>query len=215
MKRVPYARARSLYAPIIRLAPFLVLLCLCDCAVTPPRNPDDICAIFREKRHWYHVAVKQETKWGISPAVPMSILYQESGFHRDLHTQRTYFLWVIPWGYVTSAYGYPQAETGVWRDYEKRVGDSADREDFADSIDFVNWYITTTSHQNRVPVTNAYAQYLNYHEGWYSYRARTYLRKPWLMSIAHKVNDRARRYARQYAACKQSLRDRGFWNWLF
>lgn len=117
-----------------------LVLVITGCATAPPAHPDDICSVLREKRHWYHVALRQERKWGVPFSGPMSFMYQESGFHSDLHTRRTYFLGFIPWGHVTTAYGYPQAKTDMWRDYERATGESASRENFADSLNFINWY---------------------------------------------------------------------------
>lgn len=193
----------------------LVPLSLAACTPAPPAHPDDICSVFHEKRGWYHAALRQEKKWNVPFSVPMAIMYQESGYHSNLHTKRTYILWFIPWGYVTTAYGYPQAKTDIWQDYQKATDTSASRENFADSLDFINWYVTNTRKQNRVPVTDGMRQYLAYHEGWGGYRKRSYASKGWLMTVARKVGARANVYAAQYASCENDLKDKGFWSWLF
>ena len=42
----------------------------------------------------------------------------------------------------SSAYGYAQALEGTWDDYRKDTGRrGADRDDFADSSDFIGWYM--------------------------------------------------------------------------
>ncbi|AOX17445.1 transglycosylase SLT domain-containing protein [Kozakia baliensis] len=188
---------------------------LTGCATPPPAHPGDICSVFHEKRHWYHVALRQERKWGVPFSGPMAIMYQESGFHSGLHTKRTYFLGFIPWGYVTTAYGYPQAKTNIWREYERATDNDGSRENFADSLDFMNWYMVNTRRQDGVPVTNTFAQYLAYHEGWGGYRARSYRRKPGLTAISMRVARRAEIYAAQFRGCAESLKDKGFWSWLF
>nr|WP_199897593.1 hypothetical protein [Asaia platycodi] len=142
----------------------LTALLLSACTPAPPAHPDDICSVFHEKRSWYHAALREEKKWNVPFSVPMAIMYQESGFHSNLHTKRTYILWFIPWGYITTAYGYPQAKTDIWQDYEKASDTSASRENFADSLDFINWYVTNTKKQAKVPVTDGMRQYLAYHE---------------------------------------------------
>lgn len=196
----------------------LVLLAeLAACATAPPSHPGNLCAIYREKRGWYHTAMRQEEKWNIPSSVPMAIMNQESSFRSNVHTRRTHILWVIPWGYVSTAYGYSQAKTDVWRDYERRTGVSGSRDNFADALNFMNWYITNTRRINHVPVTDGTRQYFAYHEGWGGYRRRSYTSKAWLVDVAHKVGRRADLYRRQFEACRDSLKG-GFWenlwNWL-
>ncbi|WP_454689344.1 transglycosylase SLT domain-containing protein [Achromobacter aloeverae] len=192
-----------------------VLGALAGCATSPPRNPDDICAIFREKDDWYDAAVSTQKKWGVPVQVPFAILYQESGFREDAKPPRDYLLWIIPWGRVSSAYGYAQAKDEAWDDYVRENSRwFAHRDDFGDALDFMGWYIAKTRRLNGVATSDAYGQYLNYHEGWGGYRAGTYRKKAWLMATSRKVQARAERYRAQYAACKKDL-DRGFWDFLF
>ena len=42
---------------MIRLLPPTLLLTLAGCATAPPSNPDNICAIFREKPEWHDAAL--------------------------------------------------------------------------------------------------------------------------------------------------------------
>jgi len=196
-------------------AAFLVVPLLAGCVASPPRDPNDLCAIFREKRGWYHAAMRAEDRWGIPSSIPMAMMRQESGFHPNLHTQRTYILWFIPWGYVTTAYGYPQAKTDIWHTYERATDQSASRENFADSLDFMDWYMTRTKNLDNVPIRDALHQYLAYHEGWSGFRHGSWRAKPWLTGVAARVSSQAALYGRQYGRCHTSLRDSGFWNWLF
>jgi hypothetical protein len=184
---------------------------LSGCATSPPRNPDDICAIFREKEDWYEAALDVQKKWGVPVQVPFAMLYQESGFRYDARPPRYYFLGFIPWGRVSSAYGYAQIKDETWDDYVSQNGRwFASRDDFDDAMDFMGWYINKTQKLNGVSKWDAYGQYLNYHEGWGGYRAKSYERKPWLVRVAHKVQARADRFRKQYAGCKDEL-DSGFW----
>ena len=41
-----------------------------------------------------------------------------------------------------------------------------DRDDFDDALDFMGWFISKTYKVNGISKWDAYAQYLNYHEGW-------------------------------------------------
>jgi len=184
-----------------RTAGLLILAGLVSgCGTSPPRSPEDICEIFREKSDWYDAAQVTQKRWGVPIQVPFAIMYQESGYRYDAKTPRKYLLWVIPWGRVTTASGYAQAKDEVWSDYQKSTGrHGADREDFDDAIDFVGWYMDKTTSINGVYKYDAYNQYLNYHEGWGGFRNKTYASKAWLMPTARKVQARSDVYARQYA----------------
>ena len=198
----------------------LVLLggLLAGCTTTPPRHPDNICDIFQEKRGWYHAAMRQEAKWHIPVSVPMSIMNQESSFRANARTRRTYILWIIPWGHISTAYGYAQAKNEIWHDYQRQTGAGGSRTDYADALNFMNWYITNTRKVDGIPVTDATRQYLAYHEGWTGYRRRTYVSKGWLVTVARKVGHRAQEYQQQYDACRDRLKGgwwENFWDWLF
>ena len=66
----------------------------------------------------------------------------------------------------SSAYGYAQALEGTWDDYRRSTGRrGADRDDFADSSDFIGWYMHGANRVNGVAMHDAYNQYLAYHEG--------------------------------------------------
>lgn len=190
----------------------LALLQLTGCATSPPRNPDNLCAIFEEKRDWYEAAKDAEEKWGTPVQIPMAIMYQESSFRHDAAPPMQYFLWIIPIGRASDAYGYSQAKTVAWSEYTEKTGNGwADRDDFDDAVDFVAWYVYETHRINKVSKWDAYNQYLNYHEGRGGYRRKSYQNKAWLQSIARKVDQRARNYSAQYKQCKDDL-DR---SWLY
>ena len=186
--------------------PGLLILMLLGCAGHPPINSDNLCYIFQEKRAWYKAALKAEKKWGAPLQVPMAMMYQESSFKSDAKPPRDYLFGVVPWGRKSSAYGFSQAKTATWKDYVKETGNSwADRDDFADAIDFMGWFMNKTHKINKVSKWDAGSQYLNYHEGWGGYRRGTYKNKAWLVSVAAKVKQRASRYGAQYRKCKKEL----------
>lgn len=117
------------------------------------------------------------------------------------------------WGRVSSAYGYAQVKDETWDDYKKDAGGwGSSRDNFADAIDFMGWYMHKTQRLNGVAKSDAYGQYLNYHEGWTGYRNRSYDRKAWLKTVSQKVKARAERYTTQYKSCEQDL-TRGGWFW--
>jgi len=176
------------------------------CSSTPPAKPDNICEIFKEKDDWYDAALNTKEKWGVPVQVPMAMMYQESSFNADAEPPLKYFLGFIPVGRTSTAYGYSQAKTMTWKDYERETGNSwSSRDDFDDAIDFMGWYIHKTNKINKVSKWDAYRQYLNYHEGWGGYRKKTYNNKNWLIKTAKKVEQRAKRYSAQYKNCKDEL----------
>lgn len=189
----------------------LCTLLLSSCATPPPKRPDNLCEIFFEHRDWYDDAKDAQERWGTPIHVAMAIMYQESSFRHDAAPPMQYFLWIIPIGRASSAYGYSQAKTMTWSDYMRETDNyGADRDDFDDAIDFMAWFVYKTNKVNGVSKWDAYAQYLNYHEGWGGYKRGTYRNKKWLMSVANKVKHRASRYGAQLRACEDEL-DK---NWL-
>jgi len=185
------------------------------CTANAPRNPDNLCAIFKEKRDWYKAAKRTEKRWKVPLQVPMAMMYQESSFKAKALPPRDYLLGIVPWGRVSSAYGYAQVKTGTWKDYKRETGNSwADRDDFNDAIDFMGWFMAKTHRINNVSKWDAREQYLNYHDGWGGYRKGSYKKKAWLMTTADKVKTRAGRYGAQYRQCKDEL-DAGWFRRLF
>ncbi|TLU66891.1 hypothetical protein FE810_05135 [Thalassotalea litorea] len=189
---------------------------LSACATAPPQNPENICEIFREHHHWYEGAKDMQDRWGVPIHVPMSMMYQESSFRSDALPPRDYLLGFIPWGRVSTAYGFSQAKTLTWEDYMKDTDNSgADRDDFADAIDFMGWFIAKTQKVNGVSKWDPYNQYLNYHEGWGGFKRKTYAKKSWLLPVANKVKHRAVTYSGQLKTCKDELDSSWLWRVLF
>lgn len=83
---------------------------LAGCATAPPQQQDNLCEIFREKSGWYDDAKDMEEEWGTPIHVAMAIIKQESGYRHDAKPPKDYVLGFIPWGRVSSAYGYAQAQ---------------------------------------------------------------------------------------------------------
>ena len=192
------------------------VLTLAGCSTSPPQQPDNLCEIFYEKRDWYDAAADMRDSWGVPIHVPMAMMYQESSFKHDAKPPKDYILWIIPWGRVSSAYGYSQAKTPTWDDYQRETGRSwASRSDFDDAIDFMGWFISKSHSVNGVSKWDAYGQYLNYHEGWGGYKRKTYLQKQWLIGTAKRVDTRAKTYAAQLKTCEDDLQRGWLWRLLF
>ncbi|MDP4534839.1 hypothetical protein Q3O60_01370 [Alkalimonas collagenimarina] len=183
-----------------------VMLVLSGCSTPPPQNSSNICDIFKEHRSWYRAAANTRDKWGVPIHVPMSMMFQESSFRHNARPPMRYFLGFIPYGRASSAYGYSQAKTETWADYQRETNRRfASRSNFADAIDFMGWYMDKTHRINGVSKWDAYNQYLNYHDGWGGYQRGTYRSKTWLISVARRVDDRAKMYATQLSSCEKEL----------
>jgi len=194
----------------------LVAIFFTSCATPPPKNPENICEIFREHRDWYFAAKDAKDKWGVPIHVPMSMMYQESSFRSDALPPKDYLFGFIPWGRVSSAYGFSQAKTMTWADYIRETGNSgADRDDFDDAIDFMSWFIFKTQKINKVSKWDTYNQYLNYHEGWGGFKRKSYKKKPWLIKVSRKVDSRAKRYSGQLKSCEDELNSSWLWRLFF
>ena len=189
---------------------------LSACANTPPNDRENLCRIFEEKNDWYDDAAEMRDKWGVPIHVPMAMMYQESSFKHDAKPPRDYVLFgLIPWGRISSAYGFAQAKTMTWDDYKRETGNSfADRDDFEDAIDFMGWFISKTYTINHISKWDAGTQYLNYHEGWGGYKRKSYKKKAWLIKVANKVDARSKRYASQLKSCEEEL-SKGWFMRLF
>lgn len=192
-------------------------LLLAGCATAPPRQPADVCAIFDEKDDWYRAARAAEVRWQSPVPVLMAFMHQESGFVHDAKPPRRKLLWFIPWTRPSSAYGYAQATNEAWSDYVDATGGLfADRDDFADAVDFIGWYNSVSVQQLGLAPDDVYALYLAYHEGRGGYARGTFTDKAWLQATALRVAMRADDYARQRAQCADRLEaGGGSWWWPF
>ncbi len=169
-----------------------------------PRNLDNACSIVKERPKYLRAMKRVERKWGVPVHVQMAIIYQESKFIGNNRTPIRYALGVIPVGRQSSAFGYAQALDATWREYQRAEGGrGARRDDFADAVDFMGWYMKGTEERLGVPVTDARNQYLAYHEGRGGYARGTYRGKPWLLRIADEVGTRAVTYQIQLASCRR------------
>ncbi len=198
---------------------FITLLCcttiLGACAQLPPKNVNDICSIFKEKPDWYPNAKEAYERWGAPIHVTMAIVRQESHFHADAKPPRNKFLGFIPTFRPTSAYGYAQAIDGTWKQYQKATGNSwANRDSFEDAIDFIGWYIRRSHGLLKISKWDTYLQYLAYHEGQAGFKKKSYMKKPWLLKVAKKVDLHSQRYINQLKKCESHLQKKSGW-WFF
>lgn len=183
-----------------------MLLCFSGCAGTELRNPENLCAIFREKPEWYESASASRAKWGIPIPIMMSIMYHESDFRSDARPRRTW-LFIFPGPRLSTAYGYSQSIDSTWNIYRKHTGNlHADRTDFGDAIDFIGWYCHISFVKCGMSKEDAYNLYLAYHEGQNGFNQGTYNKKPWLKKVAGSVQEYAETYTRQFGLCEFEFR---------
>ena len=191
-------------------------ICLCllaGCSTSPPKNINNSCEIFREKSDWYDDAKNSFERWGVPIHVQLAIIHQESRFKYDAQTEMEYFLWIIPTGRKSSAYGYAQVKDDTWDWYIKSTRNwGADRDDFDDAVDFIGWYGKKTYDTLKISKWDAKNQYLAYHEGHGGYKRKTFNKKPWLIKVANKVDKNARKYRAQLKTCENELNS-GWWFW--
>ncbi|MGX5217298.1 transglycosylase SLT domain-containing protein [Pseudomonas segetis] len=195
--------------PIAGLLAALALLT--GCSTAPPKDQSNLCNIYREYPDWYEDSLDMQNAYGTPMNVAMAIIKQESSFVEDALPPRAYLLWVIPWGRVSSAYGYAQAQDPVWGEYKDQTGNGGSRDDFEDAIMFVGWYTNGTQRTLGVSKWDAYNQYLAYHEGRGGYSRGTYRSKPWLMQVARKVEQQAKNYGWQLKQCRNELESNRSW----
>lgn len=181
----------------------LMALAVAGCASNAqPPNVENACAIFDSRPHWERDLARAERKWDAPVHVAMAIIWKESSFRPDAAPSRRYILGFIPWGRRSSAYGFPQALDGTWDWYVKeRKRPGATRDDFGDAADFVGWYMDKSRRQNGISMSDAYNQYLAYHEGHAGWRRGTYKSKAWLTRVAREVQRKSEEYNRQMAVC--------------
>jgi len=200
----------------MRIVLFVMLvLGLGGCATAPPNQPDNLCRIFQEKSGWYKAANKSEQRWGAPIPLQMAIIYHESAFVANARPPRGRLLWIIPWKRPSSAYGYTPALDSTWDMYVREAGSRwASRRDFADATDFVGWYIDKSAAMLGIAKTDAYSQYLAYHEGQGGYRRGSYRGKPRVRNTARRVAARSAKYGRQLQTCRAELEAGSGW-WPF
>lgn len=182
------------------------ILLLAACATAPPSNVNNACAIFTERSEWFTDARAASQRWGVPLSVMLAIIHQESAFQADAQPPRTWYLGFIPGPRPSTAYGYSQALDGTWEHYVAATGNrGADRDNFEDAADFIGWYMNETTQRNGIAKSDAYNQYLAYHEGQGGFAKGSYRQKPWLMKRARRVSQQASRYRAQLARCEPQL----------
>lgn len=186
------------------LTVFLILL-MAGCA-TQPRNINNACAVFEEKggwfNNWYRQARRVEKEFGVSVPILMATIRTESGYRARVKPPRTKLLGFIPWKRPSDAYGYAQALSSTWRQYQQATGrPGADRNDFGDAVHFVGWYHHRSHQKIGIPVDDAFSLYLAYYVGPTGYMREAWKNRPGVRKAASRMARRAEKYEGQIRHC--------------
>ena len=182
----------------------LILLFLVNACSSIPSNTSNSCSIFDERYLWYKHAKKSEQKWGTPIYLQLAIIKIESGFDWLAKPPRQKLFKIVPYKRPSSSFGYSQAVKGTWKQYKTETGNKfATRTRFKDSVDFIGWYTTKTEKILKVSKTDAFKQYIAYHEGWGNYK--NYKSNQKVVNLAKRVEKQSNIYKKQLSDCKNSL----------
>lgn len=183
----------------------MISVLLVGCATSPPRNKANACLLLNEKDEWEGPLRRASARWNIPEYTILAIMYHESKFVSNAEPPPNKVLG-INWGRISTAYGYAQALDGTWEEYQRLTGNwGASRSSFADSADFIGWYLNRFVRQLKISPRNAYELYLVYHQGPGGFRKKSYLSKPSIMSYARKVQSTAVEYKEQMNSCRDQV----------
>lgn len=188
---------------LIILSSLIILLILSSCS-SIPSNTKNSCDIFSERYLWYKHVKNTEKKWGAPIHIQLAFIKKESDFDWLAKPKRLKLFKVIPYKRPSSSFGYSQAVKGTWNQYKKETNNRlATRVRFKDSVDFIGWYMNKTEKLLKIPKTDAYRQYIAYHEGWANYK--NYKKNKKVIIFAKKVKDQANKYRKQLTKCQKRL----------
>tara|TARA_A100001015_G_C14950324_1_gene696465 strand:- start:357 stop:1004 length:648 start_codon:yes stop_codon:yes gene_type:complete len=177
-----------------------------------PPEQNNICRLFSSHPAWYWAAQDSQRKWGIPISEQMAFIEKESHFRAAAAPGHRRLLGFIPWSRASSASGYMQALDSTWQMYLHNTHQTrASRSDFSNATDFIGWYLHFLDVRYGVRADDVYHNYLLYHEGPGGYLHRSYLRQPWLMLYAKRVERQARRYHAQLLFCGRRLPKKPWW----
>ena len=184
---------------------FIIFLFLASCS-SVPKYPQNACKIFGEKYLWYKHAKKSFETYGAPVHIILAFVNKESSFNRWAKPKRTRLFKVIPYKRPSSSFGYSQAVKKTWELYKTETNKPlALRTRFKDSVMFIGWYMKKTEKINKIPLTDAYRQYLNYYLGWGNYKNKTYKTDKKAIILAKNVKKQSNIYKGQLRECQKSL----------
>ena len=185
---------------------YLVIFLLITSCSSIPKYPQNACKIFGQNYLWYKSVKKSSEKYGAPINIILAFINKESSFDRWAKPPRQKLFKIIPYKRPSSSFGYSQAVKKTWKLYKTETNNSlALRTRFKDSAMFIGWYIKKTNKINKVPLDDAYRQYLNYYLGWGSYAKKTYTTDKNAIIFAKSVEKQSKIYKNQIKECQKSL----------
>ena len=185
---------------------YLFIFFLAASCSSVPKYPSNACKIFSEKYFWYKHAQKSSEKYDVPIHIILAFVKKESGFNRWAKPARAKLFKIIPYKRPSSSFGYSQAVKKTWEQYKTETDNPlALRTRFKDSVMFIGWYVNKTHKINKVPLNDAYRQYLNYYLGWGSYAKKKYKTDKNSIIFAKNVEKQSRIYKNQLQECKKGL----------
>ena len=182
----------------------LILLFFVTACSSIPKNTQNSCAIFEERYLWYKHAKASYEKWGAPIHLQLAFVKKESDFNWLAKPPRRKLFKVIPFKRPSSSFGYSQAVKGTWKQYKNETGNKlATRTRFKDSVDFIGWYTSKSSTILKISKTDAFKQYVAYHEGWGNYKH--YKKNKKIINLAKRVEKQSNIYKNQLKECSGSL----------
>jgi hypothetical protein len=190
----------------LRLNAMLLLLLAGLAGCSRSADTDDVCALLVQHPEWRAPLQQASTEWGITPSVLMAIMRHESNFAADARPYKRWLFDLLPTDQrLSSAYGYAQALDTTWAEYQSlHKRPEAQRNRFADAIDFMGWYLQRAVRALDLSPDDARALYLAYHQGLTGYREARYEGKRLLLDAADRVAQTANEYAAQWPHCAAS-----------
>jgi len=187
---------------------FFVFLFLASCS-SVPKHPENACKIFGQNYLWYKSAKKSSETYNAPIHIILAIVNKESGFNRFAKPPRKKLFKIIPYKRPSSSFGYSQAVKKTWELYKNETNNQlALRARFKDSVMFIGWYMNKTQKINKIPLTDAYRQYLNYYLGWGNYAKKIYKTDKKSIIFAKSVEKQSKIYKSQLIKCQKNLNNK-------
>ena len=189
---------------ILKIKLLIIILFFISACSSIPSNTSSSCSIFNERYLWFKHTNKSEKKWGTPVYLQLAIIKMESEFDWLAKPPRQKLFKVIPYKRPSSSFGYSQAVKGTWEQYKKETENKlAVRTRFKDSVDFIGWYTNKSSSILKISKTDAFKQYVAYHEGWGNYKH--YKKNKKIIKLAKRVEKQSNIYKKQLIECSSSL----------
>ena len=185
---------------------YLVIFLFLTSCNTLPKYPQNASKIFNQNYLWYKYTKKSSQTYGAPIHIILAFVNKESGFHRFARPPRKKLFKIIPYKRESSSLGYSQAIKKSWSSYKTETNNPlALRTRFSDAVLFIGWYMNKTKKINKIPLNDAYRQYLNYYLGWGNYAKKVYKTDKNAVIYAKKVQAQAKIYKNQLLECEKKL----------